>query len=122
MVGIIADEAAQKSSLPRWSIPFFIPGMKLIAYLKHGINLGSLKPELAIKELSYAVLLIHGEADRRIPVSQSQRLAAAPAGSELWLVSASEHANGFAHQPEEYTAKVASYFMERLKQEKSCGL
>lgn len=121
---VVVDEAARQSSLPRWSIPFFIPGMTVVAQLAHGINLTSLRPEAAVEELAYPLLIIHGAADTRIPVAQSQRLhAAAPAGSQLWLVPEAEHANGFAHQPEEYTRRVSEYFAKQFSaQENSCGL
>jgi len=112
---LIVSETVKKSSLPGWSIPFFIPGMKLVAQIYYYIDLNSLKPEQAIHNLSYPVLVIHGLVDARIPVAQSQRLAAmAPVGSELWLVPEAEHANAFAHQSDEYTKKVIEYFNNRL--------
>jgi pimeloyl-ACP methyl ester carboxylesterase len=118
---LIVSETVKKSPLPSSIIPLFVPGMKLAAQLYYHIDLSSLKPEEAVTKLAYPLLIIHGLNDQRIPVAQGQRIAAAaPAGSELWLVPDAEHANAYAHQPETYTNKVAAYFNSRFATQKAC--
>ncbi len=65
--------------------------------------------------LDYPVLLIHGEADSRIPVSHSERIlkAAAP-GSQLWTLPGVDHVDMFKAEPVEYVRRLREYLDMRL--------
>jgi pimeloyl-ACP methyl ester carboxylesterase len=68
-----------------------------------------------VSELDYPVLVIHGEADSRTPVSQGLRVYEnAPPGSQLWIVPGAEHVDAFQDHPDEYVARVVAYFDSRL--------
>src|SRR5688572_7539644 len=112
---LIAHEAARKTPFPESVVPIFIPGATLLAELLYGIDLDLLKPERAIADLAYPVLVIHGDADERIPVEHGRRIAtAATAGSELWLVDGADHVDSSSVEPDEYKRRVVAYFRERL--------
>ena len=112
---LIAQETARSTVFPEWAVPLFIPGMKAMSGILYGIDVGAVAPERAVAALDYPILLIHGVADSRIPVEQSVRIhASAPAASELWLLSGTEHADAFLDAPDEYVERVDAYLRNRL--------
>ena len=93
---LIAQETARTTPFPQWLVPVFIPGMSAMSSVLYGIKVGEMVPEKAVAALGYPILLIHSDADSRIPFGQSVRIhASAPAGSELWLIPGSAHADAF---------------------------
>jgi pimeloyl-ACP methyl ester carboxylesterase len=53
------------------------------------------------------LLLIHGEADRTVPIADGRRLAAAAGPSTAhWTVPGADHAGSHATMPQEYEARV----------------
>ena len=112
---LIVNEVDVRTDFPRWIIPLFVPGSKLIARTMFGVEIGKLKPEASAADLGYPILVIHGDADTRIPPSHGERVReAAPAESELWLVPGVEHVDAFTSYPDEYVDRVARYFEARL--------
>ncbi len=112
---MIAQETARTTGFPKWVVPLFIPGMTAITSLLYGIDVGAVVPEKAAAVLSYPILVIHGDADSRIPAEHSVRIhASAPAGSELWLLPGSDHADAFLDAPNEYVERLDAYFRVRL--------
>ena len=97
--------------------PIFAPGITLIGGRLYGIDLGAIPPEKAIPRIApRPILLIHGDADTRIPLENSRRLLAAadnPA-AELWIVPGAGHVQSFATQPEVYAARVLGFFDRAL--------
>jgi pimeloyl-ACP methyl ester carboxylesterase len=56
------------------------------------------------------VLLIHGEADRTLPIREGRRLAERGGpGVEHWTVPGAEHSGGHRARPEEYETRVAEF-------------
>ena len=112
---MIAQETARTTVFPKWAVPLFIPGMEVMSDILYGIDVGAVAPEQASATLSYPILVIHGDADSRIPVEQSLRIhASAPEGSELWVIPGSDHADGFLDAPDEYLERVDAYVNDRL--------
>ena len=112
---LIAQETARATVFPQWVVPVFVPGMKIISRVLYGIDVGAVVPEKAAGTLGYPILVIHGEADERVPAEQSVRIyASAPVGSELWLSPGSEHADAVIDAPDEYVERVDAYFHSRL--------
>ena len=102
--------------MPESLVPIFMPPAKLFANIFYGIHLGDLQPVQDVSKLAYPVLIIHGEADSRTPVSQGRKVyQAAPPGSELWILPGVEHVKAFEVQPDEYVRRVSSYFDSRLE-------
>ena len=111
---LIVQEASDRTPAPEWAIRLLEPGMRWMASRFYDVDLNTIVPERAVKEVFYPLLLIHGQADARIPLSHGMRLVeAAPAGSTLWVVPEAEHARGFRAQPEEYLDRVTEYFADR---------
>lgn len=112
---MIAQETARTTIFPEWIVPAFIPGMSFMSSALYGIDIGAVVPEDAAATLGYPIRVFHGDADSRIPPEQSVRIhASAPAGSELWLVRGSDHADAFLDAPDEYVERVDAYFRDRL--------
>ena len=98
---LIAQKTVSATVFPEWAVPAFVPGMKIISRVLYGIDVGAVVPEKAAGTLGYPILVIHGGADSRVPAEQSVLIhASAPAGSELWLIPGSDHADAFLDAPD----------------------
>ena len=116
--GVLPPEsfgAARKTVFPEWLTPIFVPAAVLMADWFYGIDVGLLEPEVAVANLSYPILVIHGTVDSRIPCSHGQRVQQnAPGGSILWLVKDVDHVDAFSIYPEEYVEQVKGYLERRF--------
>lgn len=66
--------------------------------------------------LGYPVLVVHGGADTRIPVSHDGRVAEAGlVGTQLWRVPGAEQVEAFEESPDEYVERVVGYLDARLR-------
>jgi len=76
------------------------------------------RPAAVISRLApRPVLLIHGMADRVIPVAESQKLLAAAEGNpraELWLVPGGRHTHSYEADPAAYVARVVRFLAETV--------
>ena len=112
---LMARETARKTVLPRWLASIFVPTAKLMADKLHGVDVGTLVPEDAVKNLSYPILVIHGEGDTRIPFDHAVKVhRAAPLGSSIWLVPDVDHVDTFSAYPDEYVDRIMTYYEARL--------
>ncbi len=112
---LISFEIARKTPVPEWAAPIFIPGASFLANMLYGIDLGKLAPEKAILSVNIPILVIHGQADTRIPTEHGIRVfEAAYSGSELWLVPDTDHAEAFFNSSEDYVGRVVDYFRARF--------
>lgn len=111
----IAFETARKTPIPKGAVPIFLPPATLFANILYGVHLNQLRPGRDVANLKYPVLVIHGEADERIPIAEGKRVFAnAPAGSELWTLPGVTHAQGFRVYPDEYVSRVEAYLASRF--------
>jgi pimeloyl-ACP methyl ester carboxylesterase len=111
-----AHEAALRTPLPEWLVPVFMPPARLFGSVLYGIDIGDLRPVRDVSKLAYPVLVIHGEADTRTPVSHGRRVyEAAPPGSELWTLPGAGHTRAFIDEPDEYERRVRKYLSERFR-------
>lgn len=68
-------------------------------------------PEKAVALRPFAVLLICGTRDHRIPCRHAKRIYAAATGTkQLWIVEGAEHAAALGRAPAEYESRVISLF------------
>ncbi len=112
---VVAFEIGRKTSVPQWLAPVFVPGATLLANALFGIDLNRLVPERVIEEIDYPILVIHGDADTRIPVDHGVRVyEAAHPGSEIWLAPGVDHVDSFNSFPDAYLGRVVPYFQGRL--------
>ncbi len=113
---LIAQETSQSTPLPGWATPAFIPAVSLLANWLYDIDIGAIAPEQAVAHLDYTVLVIHGDADTRIPVSHGERVTeAGPPGTRLWRVAGAGHVAALATSPDEYAERLAAYLDTRFK-------
>jgi dipeptidyl aminopeptidase/acylaminoacyl peptidase len=109
---IIAREWRTASGLP----DVFLPSTLLMSRLMFGYDLATSRPVDAIGEIApRPVLIIHGTADRLIPISDAEQLHAALPSSELWEVPGAAHAGSYAANPHAYADRVAAFFLAHLK-------
>ena len=79
---------------------------------KGGFNPDDVSPEKAVAIRPFAILLICGAYDRRIPCRHAERIYEAARGpKELWIVRA-RHAAAFGQEPREYEARVVDFFQK----------
>jgi pimeloyl-ACP methyl ester carboxylesterase len=108
-------EIAIRTPIPEWAVSVFMPAANVFGNIVYGINIDDLSPEKDVARLKYPVLLIHGTADTRTPVSHSQRIfAKAPQGSDLWTPEGVEHTKAFEVHPDEYIQRVGDYLSPRF--------
>jgi len=114
---LITSETARKTVFPEWITPIFIPGVKLMATILYGIDVGALTPEEAVQQLSYPIFVIHGMSDTRIPYQHGERVHQhAHPESTIWLVPEVDHVDSFQTHPEEYVQKITDYFNRQLNE------
>jgi len=112
---LIAQQTARKTTLPEWITPIFAPGVKLMARVLYGIDIGALVPEEAVKLLPYPIMVIHGKADTMIPFDHGVRVhRTAHPESIIWLVPNVGHIDAFLTYPEEYVDRLVEYFHKLL--------
>jgi pimeloyl-ACP methyl ester carboxylesterase len=95
----------------------FTPGVALLAGPIDGLDFDKIPPLVAVPHIApRPLMLIHGEADSRIPYENSVRLKAASRGpaDELWLVPGAEHTREFVKTPDEYASRVIGFFTRYL--------
>lgn len=84
-----------------------------------GFDPDLVSPEKAVAERPFAVLLICGTADHRIPCRHAERIYRAARGpKELWIVQGAGHAGAFGQAPAEYERRVIDFFADIAGQ---CG-
>lgn len=93
-----------------------------LAYLTrvHGIvflqiDINKVNPIESIKDKNIPILLIHGEEDSQIPVSEAHLLHGANKGTELWTVKGADHGMSHSMNAEKYEGRVIGFFKENLK-------
>lgn len=70
-------------------------------------------PEKAVAARPFAVLLICGARDHRIPCRYAERIYTAAIGpKQLWIVDGAEHAAALGRAPAEYESRVIALFQK----------
>ncbi len=117
---LISFEIGRKTPVPEWAAPIFIPGASVFANVLYGIDLSKLAPEEVIREVDLPILVMHGDADTRIPLDHGLRVhQAAHVGSEMWIVPGADHGEAFDQFGDEYIRRVVGYFEMRFSAEAS---
>ena len=113
---LIASETALRTGLPSWLTRWLVPGMEWVARIRWHLPVSEIAPWKAVKQLSYPILLIHGEQDERIPLSHALRLreAATHPQTRLWIVPGAGHARAFRTDPKGYLEQVFRYLEQQF--------
>jgi uncharacterized protein len=94
---------------------FFLSSARIINRLVDGYDLMNLRPADEVPKLApRPLLLIHGDADRLVPLAHAYTLHAAYSQSELWVLPGVRHAAAFVSGPEAYVDHVATFFARSL--------
>lgn len=110
-----------KENLPVWSnLPAFpfTPLVLGVTPIFTGMDMAQVRPIEAITRLEdRPVLLIHTEADDKIPASNSQLLydTLASPNHTLWLTPGTKHIGSYQAVPEEYLERVTQFFQHHLQ-------
>ena len=76
-----------------------------------GFDPSDVSPEKAVAARPFAILLICGTSDHRIPCRHSERIYKSAVGpKELWIVKGAGHAAALGHSPAEYETRVVRLF------------
>lgn len=79
--------------------------------LQRHVNLADANPARALRDTKTPVLLIHGLADRNMPLRHAYALAASnPTQVTLWLVDGATHTAAWTAAPDAYPTRVLSFF------------
>ena len=80
-----------------------------------GFSPDDVSPEQAVASRPFAVLIICGTRDHRIPCRHAERVYNAAIGpKELWEVDGAGHAAALGHAPQEYESRTVAFFRRYL--------
>jgi pimeloyl-ACP methyl ester carboxylesterase len=109
---LLDAQLPQHSHLPAW----FNPGILAAARLLFGARTDDLVPIRSARQWGRRpLLLIHGEADSIVPVSQARQLASAAGPScRAVILPGVEHVQAYDGNPRGYVAAVDAFFQQHL--------
>lgn len=93
----------------------FLPGSLLMARLLLGMDLSAIRPVDDLPRVTAPVLLIFGQQDDMVPVSQFYAMAGARPDVQTWLVPDAGHARIYNAHPSEYVERVSRFFEQALQ-------
>lgn len=118
--GIISDSAYYSAwgvfghDLKKNHIPTFpcLNLASLICKISHGWYFNEAAPIDHIAGSNLPILLVHGDADNRVPLSHGEKLyAKAKHGkTELWIVPGAEHVAALITDPKGYRERIETFF------------
>jgi uncharacterized protein len=93
----------------------FWPPTRWMGRLMYGYDIGGSRPGGDIDRIrDRPLLLIHGEADRLVPVENVHILARRHGAAVVRVVPAADHARSFFADPDAYVAAVSAFFADGL--------
>lgn len=109
---LLGTQLSKHSHLPSW----FNPGILAAARWVYGVRTDDLVPIQAARAWGdRPLLLIHGESDSIVPVSQAYQLAqAAGASCFTMTVPGVEHVQAYRTDPPGYVSVIESFFRDHL--------
>lgn len=82
-----------------------------------GFSVDEVSPERAVASRAFAILLICGTKDHRIPCRHAEAIFRAAIGpKQLWIVQGAGHASALGQAPAEYENRVVSFFEDPSKE------
>jgi pimeloyl-ACP methyl ester carboxylesterase len=123
---IAYDRMAQPFHLGPWfGRTLFRPVVEsafLYVRLKYRLNMQQVTPEDSVAAARVPVFLIHGEIDSNIPVRHSLRIHARNSDVILWEVRNADHCGGLSAAPQEFRARLLSWFSAKPHVETAASL
>lgn len=96
-----------------WRKPLLVM-MKFWAFALTGVNVQAVSPERAAARLKTPLLLVHGDADRQVPLANSERIKAANPAAELWVIKGAGHGENWYTAGNAYEVRLRSFFDRNL--------
>jgi fermentation-respiration switch protein FrsA (DUF1100 family) len=98
-------------------IPAFVFPIVLVGRLFFGADFSKVRPIKKIAKIAQPIFFIHGERDHVISSQETEELYRLSNNREdrLWIVPGVGHITAYARHPQEYSAKVASFFQRHIK-------
>lgn len=88
--------------------------MKLWARLLAGADINAVSPVKNTAAFTAPLLLIHGDRDGTVPLSNSLAIKAADPAAELWIVKGADHGQCHYKAPAEYEKRLSGFFKAHL--------
>jgi pimeloyl-ACP methyl ester carboxylesterase len=109
---LLKSQLSRHSQLPSW----FNPGILTAARWIYGVRTDDLVPIRAARSWGdRPLLLIHGESDSIVPVSQAYQLAEAAGASCLTMtLPGVEHVQAYESDPQAYVSLIEGFFQDHL--------
>ncbi len=109
---LLKQQLSKHSHLPGW----FNPGILTAARWVYGVRTDDLVPIRAARYWgNRPLLLIHGESDSIVPVSQAYQLADAAGSSCLtMMLPGVDHVQAYQSDPEAYVSLIEGFFQDHL--------
>lgn len=108
---VVMAEWPTVSHLPSWMLPPTNWAVRLL----FGYNLQTVRPLDAMRSLATRpVMVIHGDADRLIPVKQAYAFQEANPAVALWIAQGAGHTQVYGRDPIGYVQKVSTFFSTYL--------
>jgi pimeloyl-ACP methyl ester carboxylesterase len=109
---LLESQLPQHSGLPSW----FNPGILLAARLVYGVRTDDLIPTRFARAWGERpLLLIHGQSDSIVPLSQAEELARAVGSTcSTRLLPGVEHVKAYQSDPKGYVQVVGTFFSDHL--------
>lgn len=83
----------------------------LYARLRYKVDLSQASPEYALERSTIPTLLIHGTADKNIPLRHSEELIrCCSSHTQLWVVNGADHGGAVNVAKEEFETRVLEWF------------
>jgi pimeloyl-ACP methyl ester carboxylesterase len=106
-------EMKQKMHLPAFPL---LHAASLLCKIKEGWSFMEASSIKTLENVEIPLLIIHGDADTRVPVSEGKRiLATKKKNVEMWLVEGGTHINAITEQPEKYEQVVSDFLNKALR-------
>jgi len=95
--------------------PAYYAGL-IYSRVRYGIDLDKADPAHAVAASTVPVLLIHGQADRSIPIRHAQMIRAKSPTTGLWEPAKADHCGASTAEPAEYERRVVGWFEQHKTQ------
>ena len=89
--------------------------MRLWSFVFMGVNINAVSPARSAAALTTPILLVHGDADRQVPLENSLRIKAANPAAELWVITGSGHGENWFSAGNLYEKRLSGFFEKNLK-------
>lgn len=123
-IGAVVEDCTYADFLPilraNWRRVTGLPELFLVptrwmSSLALGYDIAAASPQSAVASIApRRLLIIHGDADRLVPVANAYKLKERSPSADLWVLPGVAHASSYTAMPDEYVRRVADFFQQNL--------